>query len=194
MRIGIRTLVFGVHQFLLHPLAVLVIWIKLYGLPKWHELIAIIVHDWGYWYCRDIDGVDGIGHPLLGAEIASDIVYLISRDKSLAIRTWELVLGHSRHFVKAYNDCDIGKLQFSRLLGPDKLSAVFYPWYIYIPLAWLSGELRSYRHETHRLYLATGIGVPEHLSHRIWYLWLAMYMFSVVRNPRDENYYLRSKK
>ena len=188
MTIGTKTLVFGVHNVVLHPLAVLICWLRMYGWPKWHELLAIIVHDWGYWGCPDIDGDDGVEHPAAGARIAYRIVLRITRNKQLATRTSNLILGHSRHYAKRYN------VPFSKLLGPDKMSAVLYPWYIYIPMAWLSGELESYRYETSKLYWATGIGVPVTSLNRTWYAWMQKYIPTVVANPKDANYYLRARQ
>jgi len=26
----------------------------------WKEIICIFIHDWGYWFCADMDGEDGI--------------------------------------------------------------------------------------------------------------------------------------
>jgi hypothetical protein len=68
--VGRRSLLFGVHQVIWHPFTVLLAWIKLYGLPTWREFVCIIIHDWGYWNCRDMDGQDGHDHPKYGAYLA----------------------------------------------------------------------------------------------------------------------------
>ena len=45
MKLGTKSLLFGCHQFVLHPLFVLVAWWRLYGRPSWRMVVAIIVHD-----------------------------------------------------------------------------------------------------------------------------------------------------
>jgi hypothetical protein len=49
--IGTRNLLYGAHQFALHPLFVTLAWRRLYGawpreIPIW---VAFVVHDGGYW-------------------------------------------------------------------------------------------------------------------------------------------------
>lgn len=70
MRVGTKSLLFGGHQFLVHPFFVALSWIWLYGLsfdPRvW---ISIFVHDWGYWGKENMDGEEGKTHPELGAGI-----------------------------------------------------------------------------------------------------------------------------
>ena len=70
MNVGTKSLLFGVHQFIWHPVTVLIAWVSLYGRPTWRELICIIVHDWGYWGAPNMDGEEGERHPEVGAEIA----------------------------------------------------------------------------------------------------------------------------
>jgi hypothetical protein len=68
MKIGTKSLLFGAHQFLLHPLQVAMGWYLLYGLPLDPRLwYAFVVHDWGYWGRSDMDGEDGEKHPIIGA-------------------------------------------------------------------------------------------------------------------------------
>jgi hypothetical protein len=73
MRVGTKSLLFGVHQVFIHPIFVTMAWIKLYGLPTWKEFICIVVHDWGYWSRKDIDGDEGKSHPELGAKLAGKL-------------------------------------------------------------------------------------------------------------------------
>lgn len=84
MRIGTKSLLVGAHQGLWHPFTVLLAWIELYGLPNWKEAVCIVIHDWGYWGKKNIDGgptltpfdgfdyEEGFYHPCLAGEIASD--------------------------------------------------------------------------------------------------------------------------
>ncbi|MCK5235828.1 MAG: hypothetical protein KAR06_02490, partial [Deltaproteobacteria bacterium] len=60
--VGTKSLLFGVHQFIWHPITVLIAWCKLYGWPTWPELVCIIVHDWGYWGKPNMDGPEGEKH------------------------------------------------------------------------------------------------------------------------------------
>src|SRR5574342_444860 len=118
MKIGTKTLLFGVHQFLWHPLTVWHAWVKLYGRqPHWWELVAIFCHDLGYWGLPNLDGPEGREHPLRGARIASQIVfrlgYWFRRLKGYrrpaavffavndAFATYNLALGHSRELARA---------------------------------------------------------------------------------------------
>ena len=70
MKTGTKSILFGVHCFLLHPVFVAIAWIKLYGFP-WDPRIwiAFFVHDLGYIGKLDIDGVQGETHVELGAKI-----------------------------------------------------------------------------------------------------------------------------
>ena len=74
--VGTRSLLFGVHQFALHPLFVLWAWRRLYGsLPRdWRVWVVILIHDWGYWGCKDMDGPEGKWHPWGGAKIAARLL------------------------------------------------------------------------------------------------------------------------
>lgn len=69
MKIGTRSILFGAHQFILHPVCVALAWRKLYGsLPRDPRIwLAFIVHDWGYWGCPNMDGPEGKMHPWCAA-------------------------------------------------------------------------------------------------------------------------------
>jgi|WetSurMetagenome_2_1015567.scaffolds.fasta_scaffold00003_170 hypothetical protein len=82
MKIGTKSILFGAHCFLIHPLFVLLAWWKLYGFPWDPRLwIAFFVHDLGYWGKPNMDGPEGETHPDLGAKIMS----VFDR----GIKTWE---------------------------------------------------------------------------------------------------------
>ena len=60
MKMGTKSLLFGVHQFFIHPLMVLLAWIVLYrSFPGLKELVCIFIHDWGYWGKADLKGEEG---------------------------------------------------------------------------------------------------------------------------------------
>lgn len=71
MKTGTKSLLFGCHQIILHPLFVLVAWIKLYGWKtlSWPIVLSIIIHDWGFWGCEKMDDEKGERHPVLAARI-----------------------------------------------------------------------------------------------------------------------------
>ena len=46
---GTKSYLFGCHQFFIHPLIVVIAWIKLYKkFPKFWELVCIFLHDIGH--------------------------------------------------------------------------------------------------------------------------------------------------
>jgi hypothetical protein len=77
MKIGTKSLLYGGHQFAIHPWVLAYSWYKLYGwggypnLWNWRLWIAFIVHDWGYWGKPNMDGPEGERHVELGAKIMS---------------------------------------------------------------------------------------------------------------------------
>lgn len=144
---GTRSILFGVHQFLWHPWTVARAWKSLYGKwPKWHEWVAIFCHDLGYWGKPNMDGPQGKTHPVVGANLACDIVYylglLIYRKRYGAVlmaeSTRELCLWHSTHYAQAAGGI------VSELYLPDKACVLFDPPWFYLLRARLSGELAEY--------------------------------------------------
>ena len=129
MRIGTRSLLFGCHQFVLHPLFVLCAWWLLYGRPTWREVVAIVIHDWGYVGARTMEGPDGDRHPLAPA-------------RWLDALGWDyeccLVLYHSRFYAKRAG------CKPSPLCWADKLGTALMPWWLWAAQGALSGELREY--------------------------------------------------
>lgn len=133
MKIGTRSLLFGVHQFVLHPLFVLIAWLIVYqSRPKFYELCAIITHDWGYWGSPDMDGRIGEAHP--------DRAFKWWRNRfgSFGGKVGAEILGHSGYYADRIN------IPVSRLYYADKLAAALYPKLLYLLLANLSGEIREY--------------------------------------------------
>lgn len=131
MKLGTRSLLFGVHQFLLHPLLVGYAWRKVYGrLPTLRQAFCILVHDIGYFGCNDMDGPEGSQHPEMGASVAG---HLLGDDER------RMVLLHSRTTAEKYGE------EVSDLCLPDKLALFFYPAWLYTMLALMSGELREYQ-------------------------------------------------
>ncbi len=143
MRIGTKSLLFGCHQFLLHPLFVLAAWCRLWGWPSWRMLVAIVIHDWGYWGCESMDGEDGGEHPKAAAFWCFDHVKSHPHDED---DPWALagaeIFYHSRYLSRQYGQ------EPSRLCWADKLGTAWYPTWLWVALARLSGELQEYMDDT----------------------------------------------
>lgn len=149
MRVGTKSVLFGVHQFIWHPVTVLLAWLELYGRPTWKEFLAIIIHDWGYWGLSDMDGAEGKAHPLRMSEFA----WVLG-----GTRTQREVLYHSREMSRFFGG------EPSKLAYADKLSLRFDPWWLYLPRASLSGELKEYRARANVSGFCSGW-----MSNRYWY-------------------------
>lgn len=131
---GTKSVIFGVHNPLIHGIFVCISWILVYGrFPRLHELTAIFFHDIGYIGCLEMDGPDGETHP----ERSTKIIGKLSSKSNAAL---PLMLFHSR----TYSD-KLGQKP-SDLCLPDKLSTLLYPEVLYIALGRLSGEIDEYKH------------------------------------------------
>lgn len=173
MNVGTKSLLFGVHQVFIHPLWVALAWWKLYGFPFDPRLwVAFVVHDWGYWGCPEMDGPKGDLHPYVGAKIMH---WLFDRRES----TWYFfALNHSRFLAKQNRD------QPSRLCMADKLSLGLEPWWLYLPRAWASSELKEYMKS------AQPDGKHGHMnltrvSARDWYKAVQTYLRQYVKDHKD---------
>lgn len=131
MRIGTRSLLFGAHQFVLHPLMVAIAWNRLYGFPWDPRLwVSFFVHDWGYWRCPNMDGPEGELHPFRGAAIVK---------KLFGTRWGQFTLLHSRTTAKMLGQ------PVSDLCAADKLAVALLPWWVYVPMVRVTGEIREYK-------------------------------------------------
>lgn len=169
MKVGTKSLLFGAHQFILHPVTVLLAWRKLYGkFPGWKELTCIVMHDWGYWGCADMDGKEGSLHP----EWAAQVVY----------RWWgsyyyHLCLFHSRHRARWY------KSHVSKLYYADKLSFCYVPWWLYVPMGLLSGEIHEYEEQTSRVKVCSKSG-----GWKQWHQSVCTSMRKLSKDPKSLPY------
>lgn len=150
MKLGTKSVLFGVHQFIWHPITVYIAWLMLYRkLPSWRETVCIIVHDWGYWGKPNMDGPEGEAHPVGGALIAKRL---------MGDTEYELCLCHSRHYARTKG------LSPSKLCWADKACFMYDPWWLYLPRAWLTGELAEYRKT------CSDCGfIPITATHRQWW-------------------------
>ncbi len=166
MTVGTKSILFGVHQFIWHPVTVLIAWVKLFGWPNWKELICIIIHDWGYWGSPNMDGQEGERHPEFAARLAGRWLGWEYRD---------LCLYHSRHYARN------ARVKPSRLCWADKLSILYEPAWLYLLRARLSGELKEYRK------LASDAGfIPLHESDRVWFAWIRNRLSTLGREMRGD--------
>ena len=147
MKIGTRSILFGVHQFAIHPWFVAWGWWRLYGFPWDPRLwVAFFVHDLGYWGKPNMDGSEGERHPGFGAAVMAKFdgasrqtSYHTQRDGDRPRGTWwEFCYYHSRFLAKRDGE------PFSRLCVADKLAIALTPAWLYLPLARASGELEEY--------------------------------------------------
>lgn len=130
MPVGTRTYLFGAHQFLLHPLFVMLAWYRLFGFTMDPRIyLAAFLHDIGYIGCHEIDGPEGSQHPLLGGHI---MFLLFGYDWGV------FTTCHSRELAKSYG------FQPSKLAAADKLSMALIPNKWLCVLQWLSGEIELY--------------------------------------------------
>lgn len=143
MKIGTKSLLWGAHQFLLHPLYVYRAWRWLYvRRPSWWELLCILVHDWGYWGLPDMDGDEGLRHPVRGAEIAATLVRWFGGNDILQSVAYQFVLKHSRSYaahlgVRPSALCWADKLGTAMELERNPIS--------YLRRTTYTGELAEYR-------------------------------------------------
>jgi len=180
MTIGTKSLLFGVHQILLHPLFVAAAWKRLYSFPWDPRLwVAFFLHDIGYFGCSDMDREEGARHPEWGAalmwrlfdrrwatsqrRVGNELRYglpnpiahlcdwiwgrkTIPPEKSYHWYWYTFTVTHSRHYAKRLG------MSPSRLCVADKLSLALMPWWLYLSLANLTGEIDEYmRHAAMRV-------------------------------------------
>jgi hypothetical protein len=136
MKLGTKSLLFGAHRILLHPIFVAAAWSKLYGPPLDPRLwIAFFVHDLGYFGKPNLDGQEGKTHPELGAKIM----------RRLFGSKWhDLCLYHSRSAARQYG------VQPSLLSHADKLSTLLAPRWLYLRQIQATGEVDEYLHHFHQ--------------------------------------------
>ncbi len=178
MRIGTRSILFGAHQFAVHPWFVALAWWKLYGFPFDPRLwVAFFVHDLGYWGKPNMDGPEGEWHVAWGAGMMGWLFDEPAWYRPLTLRDViggpGLIGAICRKFWGEYADepycgkpsswyqfcfyhsrylakqCSIPP---SKLCYADKLAFCITPRWIYLPLVWMTGEWREYAaahvHET----------------------------------------------
>lgn len=143
MKTGTKSVLFGAHCPLIHPWFVAWAWWQIYrwapaldggtwpGILDPRLWIAFVIHDLGYWGKAMMDDAEGERHPLWAAAAMRKLPGCRS--------PWaRFVLLHSRHYAKR-----LGR-PYSRLCVADKLAIALEPWWLYLPRAIASGEIREY--------------------------------------------------
>ena len=152
MKVGTKSVLFGVHCFFIHPFFVFAGWWKLYGFPYDPRLwVAFIVHDLGYWGMPNMDGEEGELHPYFGAKIMR---FLFGKE------WYGFTLYHSRFLAKREN------AQYSKLCVADKLAIGLTPTWMYLPMANLTGEIHEYMGIAS---IQTSGAIEEDLSQAKWH-------------------------
>ena len=130
MTIGTKSVLFGAHCFFLHPWFVAFSWYKLYSYPLDPRLwCAFFLHDLGYFGKINMDGPEGETHVEFGAKIMS---FLFGKE-------WgDFCRFHSRYYSKSMN------ARPSKLCFADKLSFVYTPRWLYLPMVTATGEINEY--------------------------------------------------
>jgi hypothetical protein len=166
MKVGTKSVLFGAHQFLMHPWFVAWGWWTLYGFPFDPRLwVAFFVHDIGYLGKPNMDGPEGETHPRFGAAIM----------RVFGQRWSDFTLLHSRYYAKT-----LGR-QPSRLCIADKLAIAITPAWLYLPMVRATGEVREYMaHAQHRLVGNSQISADEvrqltATNEREWYAGVQSY-------------------
>jgi hypothetical protein len=170
MKIGTKSLLFGVHQVFWHPITVGRAWRRIYGRwPTVSEWLCIAVHDLGYWGCADIDGPEGKHHPERGAQMALSLVYWYKRVQgnskldSIKAGWWAycLVRGHSKSY------CELLGCDTSPLYLPDKVSILFDPFWFYLFRAQITGEITEYKRNSESHFCLRA----EAIENKSWLRW-----------------------
>lgn len=163
MRIGTKSVLFGAHQFLIHPLVLALSWWKLYGFSEvwigtrvryltlpgpgtdrgpwpFQWAVTASLRDYRLWLAFFLHDIGYLGKPNMdGPEGESH------PEKGAALmRRWfgdawgDFCLFHSRYYAKR-----AGRNP-SVLCRADKLAIALEPSWLYLPRVWASGELTEY--------------------------------------------------
>lgn len=147
MKIGTKSLLFGVHQIFWHPWTVAKAWRMLYGKwPNWKQAICIFFHDWGYWGKPNMDGAEGKTHPEGGARIVQWIMRRVYRlmghskpfSQGAAYLWYNFTIRHSSAAAKAMG------FEPSALYYADKACVLYESERFYLLRAKASGEVWEY--------------------------------------------------
>jgi len=176
MRVGTKSVIFGVHATLVHPFFVAYAWSRLFGFPWDPRLwVAFLVHDLGYIGKANMESSEGQQHVVLGGRIMGWLFGPEWRDFTLC---------HSRHWAES-----VGK-KYSKLCLADKLAFVLTPAWLYIPMARFSGELREYMRVSSERQLGGRVSnfelsLLKSRDPRVWLEGLKLYTRRWIEQHRD---------
>ena len=166
MKIGTKSVLFGVHQFILHPLFVFRAWIWLFGWPSLGETVAIIIHDLGYVGKPNMDGDEGDTHPEWAA-----LFFERRGRQDLA----NLCRGHSRFWAKKKG------LPLSKLCYADKMGNAFMPIWLWTLGARLTGEIKDYEEAEKHEIRGNKMVEPDKDGRIDTYTWFRRYRYLVCQ-------------
>lgn len=174
MRIGTKSVLFGAHQFMIHPFFVAAAWWKLFGFPWDPRLwLAFFLHDLGYFGKPNMDGAEGETHPVFAARIMG----------CLFGSAWsDFVMFHSRFLAKTKGRHP------SLLCVADKLSIALTPAWLYLPMVRRTREIDEYmkltvsRGELDNKYASMKVRTD---SQRVWFADVQEYLRRWVEAHRD---------
>jgi hypothetical protein len=156
MKIGTKSVLYGAHCFLIHPIFVAIAWIKLYGFPFDPRIwIAFFMHDLGYWGKPNMDGPEGETHVELGARIMGFLfdrnrhslsyyvilkwyIELVNKPIEASYKWQNFTKYHSRFYAKKEGAMP------SNLCFADKMAMCIEPDWFYLFRVNLSGEINEY--------------------------------------------------
>ena len=130
MKLGTKSLLWGAHAVFLHPFQVGWGWRQLWKFPWDARLwVCFFFHDAGYIDRDQMDGDGSEAHVILGAEIVRSFCGPEYADECYR---------HSREWCRQTGQ------PISRLCLADKMAFVLTPWWLYLPMTRLTGELEEY--------------------------------------------------
>lgn len=187
MKVGTKSVLFGAHCFFIHPLFVALAWWKLFGFPRDMRLwIAFFLHDLGYWGCPNMDGTEGERHPIWAARVMHKLFdgmesWWYSYKFYDAWRWWKFCAYHSRFLAKKDGQ------HFSKLCVADKYSLVLIPWWLYVPMVTLTGEIREYMKlaEKKEGKKYSAMDIKTTLGKRKWFESMTKYLNEWVQEHKD---------
>lgn len=178
MKVGTKSILFGCHQFLWHPLTVLLAYRKLFRTwPDFYGCLCIFFHDWGYWGCGDIDGNEGKLHPLLGAQIVGKLVYWFDRWKKIDRFPAMLHAGFQaeRCLLHSGSTARDNNMKPSDICWADKYCVCLEPDWFYLFRTWLSGESKEFVQRA-----IDSKHIPAGSTNLQWHRW---YQGNVLKRP-----------
>jgi len=150
--IGTKSVLFGAHQFILHPIVLFIAWWQIFRFP-WDPRLWVLffIHDLGYVGKPNMDGPEGETHVEFGANLIGRLFGDSYRD---------LALYHSRFYAKRE-----GK-SVSDLCIADKHAIILMPTFLYLFLTNLTGEVHEYMSKAKDKYIHENLDTA---SQREWF-------------------------